>query len=172
MKKLIIFTLMLSSFSVLAQSQMKQKRVCNTLANGAEFCTTFNVPVGPEMKTEEEINAELESQTELRFNNPNGSMEIPSREVKPVVVTQDLLSMPPQSSRKEMESKISKPEIKTKEKPKEIVQAIPSQPKQVVKQVQPIIKKEVKEVELKKVEDKQAAKDFSAYLNAVKSLDK
>ncbi len=70
MNKLFLTTLgvLFFSTSVLAQ-QMKEKKVCNTLENGAEFCTIFKVPVDNKpRKTADEINQDLAKQSELVFN--------------------------------------------------------------------------------------------------------
>ncbi len=66
-KLLVILITSLMMQSSYAQA-MKQKKVCNLLDNGAEFCTIFNVPVQETpTKSIDEINKELENQSELVF---------------------------------------------------------------------------------------------------------
>ncbi len=161
-----IFYLMLSLISsvVIAQPQMKQKKVCNKLDNGAEFCTIFNVPIMPESKTEEEINAELEKQSELKFTNKNN---LPNEVNQP----KDLhkWSIPNANA----EGNSLKEKTNEENKANKINKAEKKQIVKIEKKKSDEAKEEVKEVRVgKETKVKQEdVSDFTQYLNVIKSLD-
>ncbi len=100
MNKLFFTTLSLLIFSTNSFSeQMKEKKVCNTLENGAEFCTVFKVPVdNKQRKTEEEINQDLAKKSELVFNKKTDKKPIvennkPSKSDRDIVEVQDEASI-------------------------------------------------------------------------------
>lgn len=163
MKK-TIFYLMLSLISsvVIAQPQMKQKKVCNTMDNGAEFCTVFNVPIMPDKKTEEEINAELEKASELKFTTKN-NLPMESNQAKEL----------PKWTINNVEGNALKEKAKEEKKPNNLNKIEKKPIVKIEKKKSDEAKQEVKEVKAVKETkvNQEAVSDFTQYLKVIKSLD-
>lgn len=156
-KKAIIFLSIFSSITVFAGTKMQQKKVCNTLENGAEFCTVFNTPVDDKpKKSMDEINADLEKKSELVFKNKNEQKSFVKIDESSKVVT------PPLHNTKSKEEIVKKEEKKVDEHKNQ-----PSNKKEVVAE------KETKEEriarrKLKKEQAKKAREDKEQHQAKIK----
>ncbi len=169
MKIVVLFIVSLFFSTIVFAEGIMQKRVCNTLANGAEFCTIFNVPVGSEnIKTLDEMNAELEKQSELKFTNNNDKKEVHTEEINPVNLVSPYNTnneervntfneVKEKTYIKESKSVTKNEEVKIEKKKSTTTIKTPTKPK---------LTKE------KLAKKKQDQKEFSEYLGVIKSLDK
>ena len=150
MSKLFLTTLgfLFFSTSVLAQ-QMKEKRVCNTLENGAEFCTVFKVPVDNKpRKTADEINQELAKQSELIFNKKEEKKF--RSENKPQKVENDLIEVVDEvPTNREVKYRANK---KEELRQRELALQKEAEEAQIRKQERELAKKRLEEEEVRKKE--------------------
>ncbi len=187
MKKEIILFLTITTLSgTLFAQQTQQKKVCNVLGNGAEFCTVFNVPIdNPKQKTEEEINKELEKESELVFADKNKNKDNiqpfhnSNKNVKKID-SNDSLQKAEVHSREVAQVKVGnvvaqdvtieqKPTHKSKEKSKgkeKVISGVNSTNAEVETENKPV--KVTKENIVPKEKDR---KSFSDYVKALKSLE-
>lgn len=169
MSKLFLTTLGFLFFStnVLAQ-QMKEKRVCNTLENGAEFCTVFKVPVDNKpRKTADEINQELAKQSELVFNKKEEKKF--RSENKPQKVENDLIEVVDEvPTNREVKYRANK---KEELRQKELALQKEAEEAQIRKQERELakkrleeearLKKQEEEIKAKKLEEEVRKKEFA-----------
>jgi hypothetical protein len=166
MKIIVFFMGFLFFSSIVFAEGMTQKKVCNLLANGAEFCTTFNIPAGSEnIKTLDEMNAELEKQSELKFTNDK--REVNTEEINPInlVSPYKINNEEPVNSVNEIKEKPYVQESKNVTKKEEVkIEKKKSTPKIKAPNKPKLTKEEL-------ANKRKDQKDFSEYLGVIKSLD-
>lgn len=143
-KKAIIFLSLFSSVSVFAATKTQQKKVCNTLENGAEFCTIYNSPVDDKpKKTVDEINSELEKKSELVLRNKNDPKSSKTEELK-----------------KEVETRVVTPPIFPQQQAKKVETPKKEDPQRVTQPKKEVAEKETKEERIarRKLKKEQAKK--------------